>query len=62
VADIPTTTGSPAADTYAHPVYIGSLENVYDWFKGSIQEVAIYNVPLTAARIQAHYLRGCLGA
>jgi hypothetical protein len=29
-----------------------------DWYKGSLDEVAIYNRPLTAAQVQAHYQAG----
>jgi hypothetical protein len=39
----------------SNELYIGCGLNSYDYFNGSIDEVAVYDHPLTAARVQAHW-------
>jgi phosphatidylinositol-3-phosphatase len=45
-------------DTSANGLYLGSSLNSYDYFPGSLDEVAVYPTALAAARVQAHYAVG----
>jgi hypothetical protein len=44
----------PAASN-TQPLYFGSAYQSYDWLNGSLDEVAVYDHALSAARIRAHH-------
>jgi concanavalin A-like lectin/glucanase superfamily protein/lysyl oxidase/fibronectin type III domain protein len=48
--------GGPTSTT--NPLFIGSWNGKEEFFKGTIDEVAVYNTALTAARDSAHYSAG----
>ena len=50
-----------AADSGTNPLYIASSTGSYDYFPGTVDEVAVYARALSAAQVQAHYTLG-LGA
>ncbi len=46
---------SAPIDASAQPLFVGSVLQSYDWFRGTIDEVAVYGSALSAERILAHY-------
>ena len=46
---------SAPIDAGTEPLFVGSVLQSYDWFKGAIDEVAVYGSALSAERILAHY-------
>jgi hypothetical protein len=46
------------ATVTTNPLYVGSWNGNEEFFKGTIDEVAVYNTALTAARVTAHYQAG----
>lgn len=54
VTGVMNTTNGTTVDT-ATNLFIGVLDTLASWFPGSIDEVAVYNVALTYAQVQAHY-------
>jgi hypothetical protein len=46
------------ATTNANPLYVGSWDGSHEFFKGTIDEVAVYGSTLSAARVGAHYGAG----
>jgi RHS repeat-associated protein len=56
VASAALTVGPPSANGNA--LYIGSWDGAHEFFKGMIDDVAVYGTTLSAARIAAHYEAG----
>ncbi|MGE0066906.1 MAG: LamG domain-containing protein, partial [Solirubrobacterales bacterium] len=49
---------SGAASVTTNPLYVGSWGGTEEFFKGTIDEVAVYGSTLSAARVSAHYQAG----
>jgi hypothetical protein len=56
--EVASTPLSGAATVTTNPLYIGSWNGKEEFFKGTIDEVAVYNTALSAARVSAHYSAG----
>jgi hypothetical protein len=52
-------TGS--ATTNANTLYVGSWDGASEFFSGTIDEPAVYNVVLSASQVAAHYRAGTIG-
>ena len=48
--------GSPLLYNSAHPVSIGQVGYGREWFAGQIDEVSVYEYPLSPEQIAAHYI------
>jgi RHS repeat-associated protein len=46
------------ASVNANPLYIGSWDGTKEFFKGTIDEAAVYGTTLSASRVAAHYEAG----
>ncbi len=55
VANSPLTGGATAS---ANPVAIGSWNGAQEFFAGTVDDVAVYDAALPAARVSAHYTEG----
>jgi hypothetical protein len=54
-AQVASTALSGAISTNANPLEIGSWNGSEEFFKGTIDDAAVYNATLSAARVSAHY-------
>jgi hypothetical protein len=52
---------SGSASITTNPLYIGAWNSASEFFKGTIDEPAVYNTVLTAAQVALHYQAGTTG-